>query len=212
MRHVKGRSMFSGIVETQAQITSFEPVGSNAQIRIQRPQDFNDISVGDSIAVNGLCLTVTAFDEVEMQFDLGPETLKVTGWSKETLLNKKVNLERSLAMGARVHGHFVSGHVDEMGKVKSRNELGEALELWISFSKNFKPYIWKKGSVAINGVSLTINEVDSNSLQVTLIPETLRRTNLSALTEGESVTLESDTMARALVQHLKNIKLSEVGL
>lgn len=203
--------MFSGIVETVAQVTSFEPVGSNAQIRLTRPKDFNDISIGDSIAVNGLCLTVTAFDELHMQFDLGPETLKITGWSKESLLNQKVNLERSLAMGARVHGHFVSGHVDEMGKVTQRKELGEALELWVSFSANFKAYIWKKGSVAINGVSLTVNEVDANSLQVTLIPETLRRTNLNALQEGDLVTLESDTMARALVQHLKNINLSEVN-
>lgn len=204
--------MFSGIIETQVQVLDFLNKGSNVQIRLQRPEFFTDIAIGDSIAINGICLTVVAFDGQQISFDLGPETLKVTGWTQDSLLNAKVNIERSLQLNSRIHGHFVSGHVDEMGVLVQRKPLGEALELWFSYSKNMAAFIWKKGSVTINGVSLTINEVKDNTLQVTLIPETLRRTNLGQITVGQKITLEADPMARGVVNFMRTQQNQDVQL
>lgn len=197
--------MFSGIVEAQSEIVGTSSQPGILRISVQKPVEFNDIKPGDSIAVNGICLTVEKYDQSKIEFALASETLKVTGWSESTLKTSKVNLERSLRMGDRVHGHFVSGHVDAMGKVKSRRELGGSLELEINFPENLKPYIWKKGSWALNGVSLTINEVGTNSASVCLIPETLERTNLSNLKTGDSVTIEVDPLARGLI-HVLNTR------
>ncbi len=197
--------MFSGIVEAQSEIVSTSSQPGILRITVQKPVDFNDIKSGDSIAVNGICLTVEKYDQSKIEFALAAETLRVTGWSESSLKTSKVNLERSLRMGDRVHGHFVSGHVDAMGKVEARREVGGSLELDIVFPENLKPYIWKKGSWALNGVSLTVNEVRANSASVCLIPETLERTNLSNLKSGDSVTIEVDPLARGLI-HVMNTK------
>jgi riboflavin synthase len=197
--------MFSGIIEAQSQIVSTSSQPGLVRIVVNRPVDFVDIKTGDSIAVNGICLTVENFDSNKIEFALAAETLRVTGWSENTLRSSKVNLERSLRIGDRVHGHFVSGHVDAMGKVAARRELGASLELDINFPASLKPYIWKKGSWAINGVSLTINEVKENQASICLIPETLERTNLANLQVGQSVTIEVDPMARGLI-HVLNTR------
>lgn len=195
--------MFSGIVEAQSQVVSTSSQPGLVRIAVRKPEQFNDIKTGDSIAVNGICLTVEKFDESKIEFALAAETLRVTGWSESSLKSSNLNLERSLRMGDRVHGHFVSGHVDAMGKVQARREVGASLELDINFPQTLKPYIWKKGSWAINGVSLTVNEVRENSASVCLIPETLERTNLSKLREGDLVTIEVDPMARGLIHVLE---------
>ena len=195
--------MFSGIVEAQSEIVSTSSQPGLLRITVQKPVEFNDIKAGDSIAVNGICLTVEKFDETKIEFALAAETLRVTGWDEHKLKTSKVNLERSLRMGDRVHGHFVSGHVDAMGKVEARRELGGSLELDISFPAQLSSYIWKKGSWALNGVSLTVNEVKNTSASVCLIPETLERTNLSILKPGDSITIEIDPMARGLIHALQ---------
>ncbi len=197
--------MFSGIVEAQSEIVSTSSQPGILRITVQKPVDFNDIKSGDSIAVNGICLTVEKFDQSKIEFALAAETLRVTGWDEVKLKTSKVNLERSLRMGDRVHGHFVSGHVDAMGKVEARRELGGSLELDISYPEALKPYIWKKGSWALNGVSLTVNEVQEKSASVCLIPETLERTNLSNLKSGDFVTIEVDPLARGLI-HVMNTR------
>lgn len=197
--------MFSGIVEAQSQVVSASSQPGLLRISVRKPEQFVDIKTGDSIAVNGICLTVEKFDESKIEFALAAETLRVTGWDESKLKSSNVNLERSLRMGDRVHGHFVSGHVDAMGKVQARRELGASLELDISFPENLKSFIWKKGSWAINGVSLTVNEVNGNSASVCLIPETLERTNLSSLKVGDAVTVEVDPMARGLI-HVLNTR------
>lgn len=197
--------MFSGIVEAQSEIVSTSSQPGILRITVQKPVDFNDIKSGDSIAVNGICLTVEKYDQSKIEFALAAETLRVTGWSESSLKTSKVNLERSLRMGDRVHGHFVSGHVDAMGKVEARREIGGSLELDISYPESLKPFIWKKGSWALNGVSLTVNEVRDGSASVCLIPETLERTNLSNLKSGDSVTIEVDPLARGLI-HVLNTK------
>lgn len=199
--------MFSGIVESKVALLDWSPVDPSipnlaARIKIQKPQDFNDLSVGDSIAVNGVCLTVEAFDN-DLQFFLGAETLKVTGWSKSELLKRPINLERSLAFNGRVHGHFVTGHVDGLGRVIHADYVGSNFQLRIEIQRELSPLIWRKGSVAVNGVSLTVNAVeDLNSgatiFDVGLIPETLNKTNLGELKSGDLVNIEVDQMARAM--------------
>ena len=179
---------------------SASPRQGVVEIRIQRPSHFNDLSIGDSICVNGVCLTIESFDQEIMVFALAAETLQVTGWSCEELLSKSVNLERSLPMGARIHGHLVTGHVEGLGEVVSFTEEGESAFLKLSFPKDLAPYFWRKGSVAINGVSLTINQVEGQTLEVCLIPETMKRTNLGGLAKDHKVNLEVDSFARGIVE------------
>src|SRR5687768_9267492 len=120
--------MFSGIVETQSELLALETTPPSAKITIKKPVAWNDLKIGDSIAVNGICLTIGTFTEDQIQFVLGPETLSITQWQEYYKPGAPLNLERSLQVGDRMHGHFVSGHVDEMGKIESRNILGDSLE------------------------------------------------------------------------------------
>ncbi len=198
--------MFSGIVEAKTNLLSCTPENPKpqqvTQIIVEKPSEFRDISVGDSIAVNGVCLTLEDFNATTMQFALGAETLKVTGWTAQNLRQRPLNLERSLRFGDRLHGHLVSGHVDAMGKVTYSEDLGGSWLLKVQVPAQLSPMVWPKGSIAINGVSLTINAVSQNEVEVCLIPETLKRTNLSSLQVGDQVTLEVDPMARALQRML----------
>jgi riboflavin synthase len=187
--------MFTGIVEATSEVLQYKEMGSVHRLTVQRPASFDDLRTGDSICVNGVCLTVVAFDRDAIQFDVALETKKVTGWN--FAIGEILNLERSMKVTDRVHGHFVSGHVDEMGTIKSIEAGSEdAKGLRIQFSSQFAKLIWKKGSVTMNGVSLTVNDVSGSDFSVWLIPETLARTNLSRVKIGDRVTLEADMMAR----------------
>lgn len=190
--------MFSGIIEAKAPIIEVRARSEILQVRIARPVTFQDIKVGDSIATNGVCLTVEDFSNDWMQFAIGAETLKVTAWSPQQLQGTTVNLERSLRFGDRLHGHMVSGHVEDTGKVLESQWLGENLLLTISYPKSLSPFVWKKGSIALQGVSLTINEITDTTLSVNLIPETIQITNLKDLKQGDTVNLEADYFAKAL--------------
>jgi riboflavin synthase len=190
--------MFSGIVETQAVVLESVSSPPSVKLKLQRPSGFTDLSIGDSISVNGICLTLEEFS---------PEALNITGGTAFWQKGRSMNMERSLQVGSRLHGHFVSGHVDEMGRVESVEKLGESLELWISCSKDFRPLLWKKGSVTVNGVSLTVNQILGSKFQVVLIPETLRRTNLSHLVVADRVCLEADFFARGVNNYLQQKEL-----
>jgi riboflavin synthase len=195
--------MFSGIVEAKTELLSFTRQNSQEpqiiRIKLKKPSEFNDIKPGDSIAVNGICLTVESHNENEIEFALGAETIKVTGWTEADLRSQSINLERSLRFGDRLHGHMVSGHVDAMGTVTEASALGGSWILKVRVPEYLADMIWPKGSVAINGVSLTVNAIHDNSIvEVCLIPETLKRTNLSEIQFGNKVTIEVDPMARAL--------------
>jgi riboflavin synthase len=203
-----GCSMFSGIVETKITLLEWIPLGQIVRIITDKPSSFNNLSIGDSIAVNGVCLTLEAYDVTTMQFALGPETLKVTGWSEELLKNASLNVERSLRLGDQIHGHLVSGHVDAMALVSGAQAISDdgeisTLILTLTLPKSLRALVWQKGSVALNGVSLTVNSVhdladEQTQIQVCLIPETLRRTNLAKLKVGDWVTVEADQYARAM--------------
>lgn len=197
--------MFSGIVETTSTVTdAFEHAGV-VRITVKRPPDYEDLRIGDSIANDGVCLTVETFDASQMTFALGPETLRVTGWTAAGIQGRVVNLERSLRLGDRIHGHLVTGHVDATAEIVGAETRGETLTLTVAVPERLRVFVWPKGSVAINGVSLTINAVTPTAFQVGLIPETLKRTNLGRLERGSRVNLEADNMARGLV-HLADMK------
>jgi riboflavin synthase len=200
--------VFSGIVETTARILKAQPGPGVIHIDVERPSTFNDISPGDSISVSGICLTVESFTDTTMRFALAPETLKITGWQADgvqqegttPLKGMVVNLERSLRLNDRIHGHLVTGHVDAISQVRALEQQGETLFLAIHLPAPLARFVWKKGSVAINGVSLTVNNVTEDSFTLWLIPETLRRTNLGKLQVGSTVQIEVDNMARGLVR------------
>ncbi|MGZ3780889.1 MAG: riboflavin synthase [Pseudobdellovibrionaceae bacterium] len=190
--------MFSGIVESVMPILNSEELQNAYRIQIKKPTDFNDIKLGDSIACDGVCLTVEAFNEEQMTFALAAETIKILKWNPQTWLGKQVNLERSLRFGDRIHGHLVTGHVDSLGTVTRAMHEGESFFLEVKVENSVLPYVWKKGSITLNGVSLTVNDLQDNTVSVCLIPETLKRTNLGDLKIGSLINVEPDYMARAI--------------
>lgn len=136
--------MFTGIIESTAQITRIEKNGSVYQILIQKPAGFDDIKIGDSIAVNGVCLTVEKFDDKTIQFAIGPETLKITKWENALAKDMALNVERSLRFGDRIHGHLVTGHVDGIGQVIDTLNNDGTLFFAVQIPDAFKKYVWKK--------------------------------------------------------------------
>lgn len=202
--------MFSGIVDCVQAISkvSSEQVGLGIiRLEIHRPAHFADLHLGDSIAVDGVCLTVEKFDEEKMVFAIGEETQKILwptrchrqfSWVPGAL----VNLERSLRFGDRVHGHLVAGHVDSIARVVRSENLNGSWILDMGLPEALQSLIWKKGSVAVNGVSLTVNEVTREVFSVCLVPETQARTNLAKLHVGDWVNLEADWLARAYLRQL----------
>ena len=190
--------MFSGIVEAVMPILSSQELVNAYRIQIKKPSDFNDIKLGDSIACDGVCLTVEAFDEQQMTFALAAETIRVLKWNPANWLGKRINLERSLRFGDRIHGHLVTGHVDSLGTVRRADLEGESFFLDVEVADSILPYVWKKGSITLNGVSLTVNEILGSVVSVCLIPETLKRTNLGDVKVQGTLNVEPDYMARAV--------------
>ena len=204
--------MFSGIVEASSKIAKTLDGMGILRIVVDKPNDFNDLRPGDSVAVNGVCLTVELVDQEGIQFALAAETLQVTGWTAKFLKGTSVNLERSLRIGDRNHGHFVSGHVDGSLRLLSIEKLDEC-EIWeLELPQSYADHIWAKGSIALNGVSLTVNTVVNDRFSVCLIPETLKRTNLGLCKEGDLLNFEVDTFARGLVHWLSNRRDQEQPL
>ncbi|KYG62016.1 riboflavin synthase [Bdellovibrio bacteriovorus] len=195
--------MFSGIVESVMPILSSQELDNAYRIQVKKPSEFNDIKLGDSIACDGVCLTVEAFNDEQMTFALAAETIKVLNWNPESWIGKKMNLERSLRFGDRIHGHLVTGHVDSLGEVLRSDLEGESLFIDVKVKDSILPFVWKKGSITLNGVSLTVNELQDNTVSVCLIPETIKRTNLGELKKGSSVNVEPDYMARAIQRSLE---------
>ncbi|MES3037791.1 MAG: riboflavin synthase [Bdellovibrionota bacterium] len=198
--------MFSGIVEVSVPLLEKSDGPHEISIFIQRPPEFTDIKIGDSISVNGVCLTVEKFDDKKIKFTLGRETLKIIGPAENTFWTRPLNVERSLQIGQRLHGHFVLGHVDAVTKVLAVDNKTASWVIRLSIPDGYRPYVWKKGSITLNGVSLTVNDVEDQALEVCLIPETLSRTNLQFLKPGDTLTFEVDFFARGVIETMKNVK------
>ena len=188
--------MFTGIIEAVGEVSSLDKRGESATIEIDAKNfKTESVSIGDSVATNGVCLTVTRMSDGLLAFDLSRETWSLTSGFN---VGDKVNLERSLTLNAFVGGHLVTGHVDAVGRVEDIAEYQGNKEIVISYPESLDVFFVKKGSVAINGVSLTINEVESNALRLNLIPHTLSATNLQYLDKSDLVNMEIDLVARYL--------------
>lgn len=186
--------MFTGIIESQGDITDVTPLEKGQRLRISPHRlDLTDVKIGDSIAVDGVCLTVTQLLQGAAHFDVSRETLRCTAGFP---LHKKVNLEKALCLGDRLGGHLVSGHVDGVGRVTRFEPAAESWLLAVEAPYELSRYIARKGSITVNGVSLTVNRVMGAHFEVNLIPHTVEVTNLKALSAGALVNLEIDMVAR----------------
>jgi riboflavin synthase len=193
--------MFTGIVEATGRVRSVVPENQGASVMIDAGRlDLSDVSIGDSIAVDGCCLTVVELEPAAFRVDVSQETLDSTiGFEA----GATVNLEKALRLSERLDGHLVSGHVDGRGQVMRKDQVGESWLLEVRFPAGLERYIPRKGSITVNGVSLTINRVDADRFEVNLIPHTLEVTNLRLLRPRAQVNLEVDLLARYIERLLK---------
>jgi riboflavin synthase len=193
--------MFTGIVETTGEIAAVTPAHRGARVVVHAPRlDFSDVKPGDSIAVDGCCLTAVTIEADRFSVDVSQETLDHTAGFRP---GARVNLEKALRLSDRLGGHLVTGHVDGVGEVARFEPHGESWLLAVRAPHALARYIARKGSITINGVSLTVNQVDGDGFEVNLIPHTLAVTNLHTLTTGARVNLEIDLMARYLERLLQ---------
>lgn len=187
--------MFTGLIEEVGEITRVDHSRDALTLTVRTPGTFGPFAHGESISVDGVCLSVISSTADSFQVDVMRETLLVTSL-KSVKVGKRVNLERPLTAGGRLGGHFVQGHVDTVGTLESR-EPGEKWEYFtFKIPKDFTRYIVKRGSIAIQGVSLTVANVSKKHLTVSLIPETLRATTLTDLHPGDEVNFEVDILAK----------------
>ena len=186
--------MFTGIIETVGCVREVRPAPGGVRIVIDAGAlSLADVKAGDSIAVNGVCLTAVALAGQQVEFDVSRETLECTA---DFAQGTPVNLEKALRLADRLGGHLVSGHVDGVGSVVRFEAAGDNRRLVVDAPREIARYIARKGSVALNGVSLTVNAVDGTRFEINLIPHTLAATNLHALTVATKVNIEIDLLAR----------------
>jgi len=187
--------MFTGIVEGLGKVKRLTMKGADAVLEIETAIDLTDVAIGDSIAVNGACLTVTAKNKNIFTADVSAETLSRTTL-KLLQVGHKVNLEKSLQVGGFVGGHFVLGHVDAAGRILSQAQKSGSLILAVEMNDNLSRYIVEKGSVAIDGISLTVNKLEKNRFYVNIIPHTAANTTLLTKKEGDLVNIETDVLGK----------------
>ena len=192
--------VFTGLVEEKGTLRSRTPRGPGARVRIGCT--LAPLALGDSVSVDGVCLTVDAAVEGGFEADCSQETLARTTLGTVPI-GGGVNLERAATLGQRMGGHIVSGHVDGTGVVAEKRPLGEAVQVDFTMPRELARYVAEKGSVCVNGVSLTVNGVSGDRFSVVLIPHTLRKTTLDAIAVGAKVNLEVDVVARYVARLLE---------
>ena len=189
--------MFTGIVRERGRVVAAQGDGDGGslRLRIAAPETAGQTDLGDSVSVAGCCLTAVATDGGELVFDAVPESLARTTLGRLSE-GSEVNLEPALRAGEPLGGHYVQGHVDAVGRVRSAEPEGEGVRLWLDLPADLLRYCVEKGSLAVDGVSLTIAELDDRGVALALVPHTLRETTLSALQPGDAVNLETDVLAK----------------
>ena len=183
--------MFTGIVEEVGIVSKI----TNNGMTVKALRVLSDVKLGDSIAVNGTCLTTVSFSNSEFSVDLSPETMRRTSLSQLTE-GSRVNLERALSASDRIGGHIVQGHVDATGRITSIKPDGDSIIFRVRVPKRLDKYIVEKGFVAVDGISLTVVKRGASSFTLAVIPYTLENTNLAVLSEGDQVNLEADILAK----------------
>ena len=187
--------MFTGLIEELGRVAALSPAGSGLDLTVEAPTIGSECAIGDSLAVNGVCLTVEQANGTRLRFHVGAETVQrstAAGWEAGT----PVNLERALATEQRMGGHFVQGHVDCVSELIKRDPPAETVYFMFSLPAPWRPFVAERGSIAIDGISLTITEVTEDSFSVAIIPYTLEHTNLAQLSAGAQVNLEVDIIAK----------------
>lgn len=190
--------MFTGIIAALGDVKALQPKGGDLRLLIDASKlDCSDVKLGDSIAINGVCLTVVSLQGEQLAFDVSQETI-----SRSSLTDLKtggqVNLEKALAVGDRLGGHFVSGHVDGLGQISSIKDVARSWQMAVNVPAELQRYIAEKGSICIDGASLTVNKVTASGFEVNIIPHTLQETIIKDYQVGSKVNLEVDLIARYL--------------
>jgi riboflavin synthase len=187
--------MFTGIIEELGTVKALRREAGAARLILSAEKVLDGTALGDSICVNGVCLTVVEMNRTEFTADVAVETLRVTNLG-DLQAGKKVNLERALQLSARIGGHLVTGHVDAVGRVREKREEGNGWRIFIDAPASVLRYVIKKGSIAIDGISLTVADVDNAGFAIAMIPHTAKLTTLGFKTAGDSVNLESDIIGK----------------
>jgi riboflavin synthase len=187
--------MFTGIIEEIAKIEKTKPIAGGLSIKIGAIKILDDISINDSICVDGVCLTVTNFDNSGFWVDAVGATLEKSTFAS-VRPSSYVNLERSVRLNDRLGGHLVQGHVNGIGTISEIQKLGENYLLQITFPENLKKYLIREGSIAVNGISLTIADLDKNLISISIIPHTWQNTNLRHKKVNDKVNIEIDVLAK----------------
>lgn len=188
--------MFTGIIEAVGTVASVQPKGGDIRLTLAVGKlDMSDVKLGDSIAVNGVCLTVTHFDGKHFSADVSVESLARTSLA-HLQQGAAVNLEKAVTPSTRLGGHLVSGHVDGLARIVSIEQAGRAWQYWLEAPAELSKYIAEKGSLTIDGISLTVNSVEQNKFRLTIIPHTRDETTLVHRNVGDKVNLEVDQIAR----------------
>jgi riboflavin synthase len=187
--------VFTGLVREVGTIVSVEGGSAGVRVQVESPATAAAAAIGDSIAVSGVCLTVVAVDDGRLSFDAVPETLARTSLGRLDT-GSRVNLEPALRAGEPLGGHYVQGHVDGVGRVRSVEPEGDGKRIWLDAPPELLRYVVEKGSIAVEGTSLTVADLDDVGFAVALIPHTLAETTLGALEPGDPVNLEVDVLAK----------------
>ncbi len=203
--------MFTGLIESIGRVSGLLRKSEGFELLIEDDLLLSNAKEGDSVSVDGVCLTIKRKRNREVLFDVSEETVR------RTIINdykrgRMVNLESALKVDGRMGGHFVSGHIDTSGVVKERADRSEFIELKISFDSIYSPLVVEKGSIAINGVSLTINETKGDSVKMILIPHTIEHTNLKFLRVGDRVNIEFDMIGKYVIKYLMKSNTQDLRL
>ncbi|WP_308873657.1 riboflavin synthase [Thiothrix subterranea] len=202
--------MFTGIIESIGTIRDMQPKGGDMRLTIATGKlDMSDVALGDSIAVNGVCLTAVALDSGSFSADVSRETLSLTSLG-HLARGFKVNLEKALTLQTRLGGHLVSGHVDGLGEVISRHDDARSVRFSIRAPAQLAKYIAAKGSITMDGTSLTVNKVEGSTFELNIVPHTLSETIIADYRSGTAVNLEVDVIARYLERLLLGDNAAEM--
>jgi len=196
--------MFTGLIESVGTLRSIQRRGASARLAVELGSLTENMKLGDSVAVNGVCLTIIQLNNTVGQFDVSQETLdKTTIGSLRT--GSKVNLERALQLGARLGGHMVQGHVDGLGHISSLKQDQAFMHISLTVPDDLAVQVVRKGSIAVNGISLTVADRDDKCFSIAVIPETANQTTLGTAKIGDAVNLETDIVVKSVQQYLAKI-------
>jgi riboflavin synthase len=194
--------MFTGIVEEIGRVESVQQAGESIVMQIAASKVLSDVHLGDSISINGVCLTVTSFTDASFSVDIMPETFRSSSL-RQLAPNSSVNLERAMSANGRFGGHFVSGHVDGVGEITRVEQIDNAIYYDISIPRNLLIYFVEKGSVSVDGTSLTVFWIGEHSLTISLIPHTVEETVLGKKRVGDTVNIECDMLGKYIMRYLE---------